>query len=176
MVSKGIAQRRSIRFYRDQPVADELISEVVSAGFCAPCAHGIRACHVVVVKDQQRRDKMAGIHKWSRFVSRAPVALVVCADNTGVDHFWIEDASAVMQNILTQATELGLATCWIGIRGVCQDGNDAEAIVREACDIPDDVHILAITPLGYAARHPGPRDLAAPTDKVHNDSYKDSRE
>ncbi len=176
MPVKGIAELRSVRFYRDEPVPDEMIDEVVAAGFCAPCAHGLRACHVVVVKDQARRDKMAGIHKWSKFIARAPVALVVCVDKTGVDHFWIEDAAACLENMLTQATELGLASCWIGIRGVFQEGNDAEAIVRDACDIPEDVHVLAVTPLGYAARHPGPRDLTIPTDRVHHESYKDNRE
>jgi len=168
-----ILNRRSVRFYKDQPISDDDIALVLKAGFCAPSAHNERRWHVVVVKDQERRDKMAGIHRWAKMLSRVPVVIVVAIDRgeSEFDHFWIEDGAAFMENMLIQATELGLGSCWVGIRGVMMDGIDAEKTIREACDLPDHFGIVALTPLGYAARHPGPHEPALPDGRVHYESY-----
>lgn len=162
----AILNRRSVRFYRDDPVSDADVAEVLKAGFCAPSAHGAAPWHAVVVRDQAAKDAMAAIHQWTRIIARAPVAIVVCVDRTGFDHFWVEDGSAFMQNLLLQATELGLGSCWIGIRGVVENGRDAERIVRDACGIPESFGVLGITPLGYPARHPGPHRPELPEDRV----------
>lgn len=170
---EAIRNRRSVRFYKDQPVSDELIEEVLKAGFCAPSAHAGAPWHVVVVEDQQAREEMAGIHRWTKILSRVPVVLVVCIDRRDFDHFWVEDGSAFLENMLIQATELGLGTCWIGIQGVVEDGKNAEEIVRRACNLPDYMGVLGVTPLGYAARYPGPHEPKLLEGRVHYDRFQE---
>ncbi len=99
----AILKRRSVRWYKPDPVSDEQIEEVLKAGFCAPSAHGASPWHAVVVKDEQIKEKLGSIHKWTKIVIKAPVAIVVCVDKSGFDHFWIEDGSAFMENMLIQA-------------------------------------------------------------------------
>ncbi len=167
----AILNRRSIRFYKSDPVSDGDIEEVLKAGFCAPSAHAGAPWHVVVVKDPEVKAKLAAIHKWSRFVRRAPVAIVVCVDRTGFEGFWIEDGAVFAENMMIQATALGLGSCWIAVRGVVDGDVDAEAEVRRICGLPDHFGVTAIMPLGYAARHPGPHEPALPADRVHSDRY-----
>lgn len=162
----AILNRRSVRFYRPEPVGDDQIIEILKAGFCAPSAHGAAPWHAVVVRDQAAKDAMAGIHRWTKIIARAPVVIVVCVDRSGFDHFWVEDGSAFMENMLIQASAMGLGTCWIGIRGVVENGRDAEQVVRDACGIPANFGVLGVTPLGYPARHPGPHVPGLPEDRV----------
>jgi len=166
---EAIKNRRSVRFYRDEPVSDADLNEVLAAGFCAPSAHNQRAWHVVVVRDQAIKDKLAAIHPWSKMLSHVPVVLVVAVDkeSCSLDHFWIEDGSAFMENMLVQAAELNLGTCWVGIRGLKSESDDAEQRVRSACGLPEHFGILGLTPIGRSARYPGPHEPKLPEDRVH---------
>ncbi|MHB9038032.1 MAG: nitroreductase family protein [Armatimonadota bacterium] len=168
---EAIQNRRSVRFYKDTPITNDQIEEVLKAGFCAPSAHGNAPWHAVVVKDQNVKDKLAAIHRWSKIVAKAPVVIVVCVDRTGFDHFWVEDGAAFMENVLIQATEIGLSTCWAGLHGLEADGRQAEAIVRETLGLPDHFGVVAMTPLGYGARFPNPRKPKILDGRVHYDKF-----
>ncbi|NLN75758.1 MAG: hypothetical protein GX139_05570 [Armatimonadetes bacterium] len=158
---EAIKNRRSVRFYRDQPVTDEQIEEVLKAGFCAPSGHAAYPWHVVVVRDQCVKDKLAVVHKWSKLLARVPVVLVVCVDRTQQD-LWIEDGAAFMQNMLIQATDMGLGTCWVMMRE-----EDPNGPVHCALELPDHIAPVAATAIGYGARYPGPHEPVLPQDKVH---------
>lgn len=167
-----IARRRSIRFYRNDPVSDQVISQIIQAGFYAPSAHGKHPWHVVVIRDDQRKKHLASLHKWTKHIGFAPAALVVCADKREMEQFWIEDASAFLTTMLLEATNQGLGGCWIAVRGVVADGTDVEAKVKEICNIPDYIGVLAVTPLGYPARNPGPHASQIPEGRVHQEVFE----
>ncbi len=166
-VIDAIVNRRSVRFYTKKIVPDEDIALVLKAGFCAPSAHGQSPWHAIVVKDQAARDALAAIHNWTKIIARVGVVIVVCVDRSGLDHFWVDDGSAFMENMLIQAASMGLGTCWIGIHDLNKDGTDAERIVRKALGLPDHLGVLGITPLGHPSRYPGPRDPKLPEGRVH---------
>ena len=168
---EAIKNRRSVRFYKDEPVSDVDIAEVLKAGFCAPSSHNSKPWHVIVVKDQEIRDKLSKIHRWSKIIARVPVVLIVCVEKKGFDHFWIEDGAALMENMLIQASEMGLGTCWIGIRGLKSDEVDAEAVIREVCSLPENFGVVGITPIGYSSRYPGAHEPEIMEGRVHLDSF-----
>lgn len=173
---EAIRKRRSIRSYRPKPVPDDVINEVVEAGFCAPAAHGKQPWHVVVVKDAEVRRRLAGTHEWAKFIDQAPVAIAICVDRNESDTFWVEDGSAFMENLMLAARAEGLGTCWIGIRGAVYNGVDSEKTVREILGIPDHIGVLAITPLGYPTEEAPTHDLRVPASRVHIDRFHGSRE
>ena len=72
---EAILNRRSVRFYRDTPVSDADVEEVLKAGFCAPTGHNERAWHVIVVRDQAVKDAISGLHQWYKILARVPVVL-----------------------------------------------------------------------------------------------------
>lgn len=161
---EAIRNRRSVRFYKDTPVSDSDVEEVLKAGFCAPSGHNERAWHVIVVRDQATKDAIAGLHKWSKILARAPVVIVVCV-NRADQELWVEDGSAFMENMMIQATEMGLGTCWVMTR------EDEMGVVHEALGLPKHIAVLAATPLGYPARHPGPHQPELPDGRVHYDRF-----
>lgn len=161
---EAIRNRRSVRFYRETPVSDADIEEVLKAGFCAPTGHNERGWHAIVVKDQAIKDAISGLHQWSRILARAPVVVVVCVDKSN-HSLWIEDGSAFMENMLVQAAEMGLGTCWVMLR------EEDKGIIHEALGVPEHIAVLAATPLGYPARHPGPHEPKLPDGHVHYDRF-----
>ena len=67
------------------------------------------------------------------------------------------DVSIALEHISLQATELGLATCWIG-------SFDTDK-VRQVLDIPEDVAIIELMALGYPAEQ-GEQNTRLPIEKI----------
>ncbi len=68
------------------------------------------------------------------------------------------DMGIAMEHMILAAAEQGLGTCWIG-------GQFDEPTVKQTLDIPDDVRVVAYTPLGYPAETPAPKDRK-PMDEI----------
>ena len=169
---EAIKNRRSIRFFKDDYVSDETIREVLEAGFCAPSAHARAAWHAVVIRDQEAKNTLSTIHPWAKRIAKVPVVLAVCVERSGFDHFWIEDGSAFLENVMIQASSMGLGTCWYGVQGLEQKDMDAENIVRRVCNLPENFGVVALCSLGYPARHPGAHEPSIPEGRVHFESFE----
>ena len=51
-VHQAIHERRSIRFYQDKEIPDEIITKILEAGHAAPSAKNSQPWHFVVIKDK----------------------------------------------------------------------------------------------------------------------------
>lgn len=145
--------RYSCRSYRDEPVDPEALAAVLEAGRIAPSAHNNHPTRVLVCDTPELRAAAASAApNFARggSVFGAPVVLVVCA-RTG--DAWVRrhdgmnsahiDTSIVCDQMMMQATELGLGTCW-----VCMF--DPE-IARTEFDLPEGVDPISMLTLGYPA-------------------------
>ena len=115
---KEIYSRRSIRKYKDQPIDDKQIEQVLRAGMYAPSAGNERPCHYIVIKNRDTLNQITTFHPFTQMLKEAPAAIVVCADTEILKYdgmFWIQDVAASVQNILLEAESIGLGTCWCGI-------------------------------------------------------------
>jgi nitroreductase len=166
----AIEKRRSVRQYKPDPVPDEALREVVEAAFSAPSANNVRPWHIIIVTDRAKREALGQVHQYAGFCSQAPVVMVVCGDERDASHWWIEDCCAATENAMIQAAELGLGTCWIGIRGSDERGYEREDMVREVLGIPDCVRVLCLFSLGYAAAE-GKNKGPGPMDHVHRERW-----
>jgi nitroreductase len=63
----------------------------------------------------------------------------------------MNDMGIAFEHIVLAATNLGLGTCWMG-----QTRRDAE--VKEILGIPDELKVIALTPLGEPDETRGPKD------------------
>jgi nitroreductase len=115
-VLKAMRERRSIRKYKPDPVADDLIQAVVEAGLHAPSARNRQDVLFLVFKDEQARKELsqanAAVHgdKRDNFYG-APVVIAVLADKNSPTYLY--DGSLAMGNLLLAGESLGLGTCWI---------------------------------------------------------------
>jgi nitroreductase len=145
-VFEAIAARYSVRGYRPDPVSDEHLFRVLEAARRAPTAANRQPFRIIVAHVKDREEELARVygHSW---LLQAPLILAVVAvpgeawrrmDDKPYDEV---DATIAMDHMVLAATALGLGTCWIA-------AFDPDA-AREVFGLPDDVELVAITPLGY---------------------------
>ena len=148
-VFEAIRSRRSVRGYKPDPVSDELLEQVLEAGRRAPTAANRQAFRVIVAHVKDREEELARVYGRS-WLLQAPLVLAVVAvpgeawrrmDDKPYDEV---DATIAMDHMVLAATALGLGTCWIA-------AFDPDA-AREVFGLPDDVELVAITPLGYPGK------------------------
>ncbi len=151
-VMQAIEARRSVRKYEDRPVEQEKLDRVLEAGRLAPSARNEQEWRFVAVRSAQARAALTQACGQD-FVGEAPVILAVCAGNPRTmrcgQPAHVIDASIALSFMMLEAEEQGLSCCWIG-------SFDAEA-ARAAMNVPPELEIVALTPLGYAAESPAPR-------------------
>jgi nitroreductase len=168
----AIAKRASCRAYKPDPVPDEAVTELVHAALSAPSANNARPYHVIVVRDPAKRAVLATVHQYASFCAQSPVVIVICAEAEKSQHWWIEDCCAAVENVLIQATALGLGSCWIGLRGNPKWGRDydRESKVREVCGIPENIRVEALITIGYPATDLRPKG-PGPLEHIHTETW-----
>ena len=113
---KEIIERRSCRnFDVDRMVEDEKINKVVEAGLLAPSGMNRQDSIIIVIRDKETRDRLVKLN--ASILSRdsdtfygAPVILIVANKKTPLAKY---DGALVMENMMLEATHLGLGNIWI---------------------------------------------------------------
>jgi nitroreductase len=145
----AILQRRSIRKYEKKVVPDEDLRTVLEAGRQAPSAANRQPCHIIVVRDQHEKERLAEACSGQTWMAEAG-AIIVGVGKPAVNDKWYRvDVAVAMQNMILAATSLGYGTCWIG-------AFDQER-VKEVLGVPQDMIVVALTPVGTPADSPEPR-------------------
>jgi len=145
-----VAARKSVRGYVDKPVEEEKLSKVLEAARLAPSWANKQCCRYVVVKDKAKIQELSGsLNGW---LKQAPVIIVACADpkdsgDRNSMNYYLVDVGISMQQLVLAATDLELGTCWIGAFD--------EAKVKKALGIPENIKVVAMTPIGYPADKEG---------------------
>ena len=148
--------RRSVRAFTTEPVPVDTLRLLLEAAMAAPSAAASDPWEFVVVTEPATLDKLRGGLLFARYV--APAAIVVCANlavanNSAARHYWVQDCSAAMENLLIAATGLGLGAVWIGLHPL----EAPQAAVRAALNIPAEVLPLGLALVGHSAHTPPPR-------------------
>ena len=79
-VKEAIGQRRSIRQFREDPVPDELITQLLEAARLAPSSANLQPWYFVVVRDQNKKNELSEICWGQKDIADAPVDIVCFAD------------------------------------------------------------------------------------------------
>jgi nitroreductase len=143
---QAIITCHSIRKYTAQPVPDEVIQELLTAGMSAPSGGDSRPWHFVVVTAREQLDALAVLKP---VLGRAPMAIVVCGDTELCKHkeAWAINCSLASQNILLAAHARGLGAVWLG----CYPVPDRVARVADILSLPEHVTPLNMIAIGYPA-------------------------
>jgi len=126
-------KHRSIRSYKTEPVSDEMLQAVIEAGHRAPSSMNAQEISVIVVRDAERKAKIAAMAGGQAWIAQAPVFIAIVADynktdigvrkagQTQVIHESMEglivagiDAGLVLANMMVAARSLGLGIVPIG--------------------------------------------------------------
>ncbi len=139
--------RYSCRKYDSKPVEAEKLALVLEAGRVAPSAVNFQPWHFYVIQGESQLNKFHAAYHREWFQS-APCVIVICTDHSrswkrkadGKDSGDV-DAAITTDHMTLQATELGLATCWI-----C---NFDTEVTGELLGLPPEMEPMVILPLGY---------------------------
>lgn len=173
-VLDNIATRTSIRDYQKKPVEKDKVDKMLRAGMAAPTAMNKQPWHFIVVDERRVLDSLSMANPHSKMLQKAPLAIVVCGDmqktidGDGRD-FWIQDCSAVTENILLAAHAMGLGAVWTGVYPAVER---CKAITK-VLGLPDNLVPLSCIVIGYPAENPKPKDKYKESNISYNDEESD---
>lgn len=166
IVLDNIATRASVRQFTDQPVPDAVMEEILRAGMAAPSAVNKQPWAFVVVTEPERIAALNEVHPYAN-LKTATAAVIVCGDmdkalEGRAREYWVQDCSAVTENILLAAHALGLGAVWCGV----YPSPDRVAAVSEVLGLPGSIVPLNIVTMGYPAAEVQPKDKWDPA-RIH---------
>ncbi|MDZ7724709.1 MAG: nitroreductase family protein [candidate division KSB1 bacterium] len=158
-----IQTRYSVRAYSDKDVQEEKLQAVLRAALMAPTAVNQQPFRFIVLSTRGNENELRRVYKRD-WLLQAPLVICACA---APDEAWSRmdgrnyadvDTVIAMDHLILAATEQGLGTCWIA-------AFDPEA-VREVFLLQENWEPIALTPLGYAADAPKPKQRKSVQERV----------
>lgn len=145
----AIYQRRSIRKYQEKDITIEILEKLVKAGMQAPSAHNLKPYDFILIKNKPTLESLSETGLYCHMLKQANAAIVVCSIADSIKTpYWQADCGAVVENILLEATNLGIGSCWIGE----YPNVEKSAKVKDILNIPKDYQVFATISLGYPLR------------------------
>uniref|UniRef100_A0A7V3ZVM3 Nitroreductase n=1 Tax=candidate division WOR-3 bacterium TaxID=2052148 RepID=A0A7V3ZVM3_UNCW3 len=167
-----IRKRRSVRKYKPDPIPDEILERILEAGRLAPSAKNIQPWKFIVIDDPKIKEELVPACRNQKFIAEAPIVICVVALEKiawgRMGGYWSSypvDCAIALEHIVLAATNEGLGTCWIG----AYDEKEVKKILK----CPDEVKVIALTPLGYPAEEPPERSRKPLSEIVCYNQYQE---
>lgn len=170
-----IRKRKSIRKYKTDPIPDDVLNRILNAGRMAPSAKNYQPWHFIVIREPEMKKKVAEACRNQFFMAEAGAIICGCAfEKVAWNRMgnympsWTHDLTIALDHMILAATNEGLGTCWIGAFD--------EKMVKDVLGIPEDVRVVALTPVGYPAEDAKDRGRLELKDIVSYEKFKTTRE
>lgn len=172
-----IEKRRSVRKFKDKEVHPDDVVDMIDAARKAPSAGNLQSWKFIVVKNQDKKNKIADCCFQQNWVSEAPIIIIVIANideikqeygTRGEVLYSIQNCALAAQNLMLKATDLGLSTTYISAF--------EEGMLKREFKIPDNMRANAIIPVGYADENPRTKHLHSIDTMTYFESYGDTVE
>lgn len=152
-VYEAIRTRRSVRSYRPDSIPEQVVKRVLDAARIAPSGSNRQPTRLIVVTDEETKEKLVPMCHDQAFIASAPVVVVACGSDIEYNrgewmgrHAMIVDVAIVVDHLTLAARAEGLGTCWIG--------SFSNSALKEFLGLPGEVQVVALTPLGYPQGDP----------------------
>jgi len=152
-VIEAIKSRRSIRKFKSEPIPDKDLEQILEAARLAPSAGNKQPWKFIIVKNKDIKMRLAEKANNQTWIGNAGVivaALAMDKKDPTVYERWVErDVMTAVEHMVLAAWELGYGTCWIGAF------NQLE--VKELLNIPKEMTVINLLPIGVPDQSPDPR-------------------
>lgn len=196
-VFEAMSTCRAMRYLREDPVDDALVERIITAATWAPSPGNSQGRDFVVVRDAEKKARIGdaieavmapavaamerpdrthrlmldGTAHLVETLKTCPVLILVCGKTVYPyaaprESFVWSSVYPAAQNLIVAARALGLGTVFTTFHGT------AEPVIRDTLDIPDDVHIGCLIPLGWPDREFGPVKRVPYEKVVHVDGWQ----
>jgi nitroreductase len=159
-----VLNRRSIRRFKDEPVGEEVISNILEAGRRAPTATNQQPWHFVVARDCTEKEACT-YGGFNRFATDAPFVVVGLYRQSEViiEKLSLMDVTIALQNMVVAAWVQGVGSCWMGAFD--------ESKLRDALNLPADSRIVGAVAFGIPDGNPGQPPKKPLSETVHFDRW-----
>ena len=149
---KTILTRRSIRKFTTEPIAEEILRDVVDAGMHAPSGMCRKTWQFTVVTNKGLIEKLtetiAKVLGREGYDMYKPVALVI-PSNERDSVYGREDNACALQNIFLAAKSYGVGSVWINqLTNICDESEIREILNKFG--VPENHIVYGLAALGYA--------------------------
>ena len=176
-------QHRSIRKYTEQPIAPELLEQLLETACRTSNTGNMQAYSVIVTTDPAIKQQLAPTHFNQPMITQAPVVLTFCADfnrftkwceqrqaTPGYDNFQSFMATAIdtllaAQTFCIAAESVGLGICYLGT--TIYNAHEIIDILK----LPKLVVPVTTITVGYPADSPEQTDRLPLNAVVHYETY-----
>ncbi len=162
--------RRSIRKYSQKEIDWKCTYEIIDAALNAPCAGNIQNTKIIIIKDVNTINEIARAENQQYWVADAPILLAIVRDESklvelypGHGHkYSIQNAAAVIQNVLMLAHFHDFGACWVES---CES-----KVLNNILNVPHMQVIDAIIPIGFPMENPEVIKLPTP-DRIYFEKF-----
>jgi len=147
-LKKAIEKRHSVRKFSSKKPKYKDILECINSARFAPMAGNNYTLKFILVSDEEKIGKLAEAAQ-QQFIKQAYYVLVAVSNSSITinlygkrgEKYCEQQAGAAIENFLLKIEEKGLSSCWIGAF--------LEYQVKQCLDIPENIDVVAILPIGY---------------------------
>jgi nitroreductase len=183
---KEIAQHRSHRKFRPDPIPSTVMREMLEAATRASNTGNMQVYSIIVTTDNALKQRLAPCHFNQPMVTQAPAVVTFCADVRRFsewcrlrgavpeyDNFlWflngMTDALLASENLALQAESHGLGICYLGTTFY------SAPQIAEVLNIPDGVIPVMTVVVGYPDGEPPLTDRLPLEAVIHDNTYHDN--
>ena len=184
-IMKTLLSHRSIRSYKNKPVEDEQLEQIIKAVQAAPSWINGQQVSIIAIKDPVRKKKFSELCGGQKHIEEAPIFLVFCSDfyRAYLSSKFENAPFSVPENIdtlLVGATDVGIAleaaitaSESLGLGTVCIGGirRNLDKVIKEL-NLPSYVLPIAGLCVGYPAEDPGLKPRLPVQAVYHSETYK----
>lgn len=152
---KLIAERYSVRDFKQEHLPDDCISKILDAAHKAPTGCNYQPQRILVLNTDESIEKLK---KCTKCHFNAPTAMVVCYNE---DESWKRvydgalsapvDAAIVTTHMMLAAHNTGVGSCWIM--------HFNPVAIKEEFNVPDNIKPVAILVMGYPSENAKPHEF-----------------
>ena len=184
-LSALLRRHRSIRKYRPDPIATELIEQVCGDAVAGASSSGnLNSISMVLTRDAERKRRLYELHFEQDMILEAPLLITFCADwyrtrewlrlrgaRDNFDNLIGYHVAAFDAIILAQTVCLGFEAHGLGI---CYMGTTLHSMteIAEFLALPDTCLPVTTIVVGYPAEDPAKRDRLPLLALLHDERYR----
>ena len=140
-VKKAINTKRAVRQFKEQPIPDEVVSEILNAGRRAQSAKNWQPWHFIAIQDKAILKSLSEMGSFAGHLAGAALGVAIITPPMEKRFSIMFDAGQAAAYMQLAAWELGIGSCPATI----YQPDDARALLG----FPEDLHIYLALSFGY---------------------------
>lgn len=169
-----VKKRKSARKFTGRKVNFRFLMDAVDSALQGPYAGGHNNLKFIILENKERIKKISEYAEQD-WIAGAPAMIVVCSDDSHLENTYgsrgrvysRQTAGAAIYAILLKFAELKLGGCWVGAY--------SDTKIRRLLNVPDDIQIEAIIPVGYSCDNSKKAKKNSLEKSVYWEKWKDTR-